>query len=311
MRSVWFGVLAALTLASWPASAAGGEAGKAKVVIGVTLPADEGAFREARQALEAEAAALGVEIEVVGAQWSPDVQAIQIEDFVEQHVRGILVLAVPKGLKVGEELGPIVDEAVAAGIPVVTAGGPLPTSTVVAHVSTDLVQAGRLAGKLAIAKLGRGGAVLALEGPPGSAFNAEFVTGFEQALAGSKVRIVAREPAGFCRDSGKGVTAALIGEHPRFDAVLAVNDALILGAIDAMSEAGVNPATKVTIGIDGSPEARALVQDGRLTATFDHRIGEQARQALRALAGNVQDGTKPARKVILVAPELVTKHPQG
>jgi ABC-type sugar transport system substrate-binding protein len=310
MRNVWFGLLAALALAS-PASA-GEEARKTDVVIGVTLPADEGAFREARQALEAEAAALGVTLDVASAQWSQDVQAIQIEEFVERRVQGILVQAVPKGVKVmGEELGPIVDEAVAAGIPVVTAGGPLPTDAVVAHVSTDLVQAGRVAAKLVLAKRGTGGAVLAIEGPPGAAFNAEFVRGFEQGVEGTGARIVARAPAGFARDSGKGVMAALIGEHPRFAAVLAVNDPLILGALDAMAEAGVDPATKVTIGIDGSPEARQAVQDGRLTATFDHRAGEQARRALRALVANVRDGTRPARKVILVAPELVAKHPQG
>ncbi len=106
--------------------------------------------------------------------------------------------------------------------------------------------------------------------------------------------------------------AGLIREHPRFDAVYGEADILALGAIDAMVEAGIDPAGKVTIGWSASPDARRAFEEGKLSAIVDPRTGEQARHALRILVDYVRTKKGPPSKHVLVAPKLITKaSPEG
>ncbi len=87
---------------------------------------------------------------------------------------------------------------------------------------------------------------------------------------------------------------------------------LALGAIDAMVEAGIDPASKATVGWNVSPDSRRAIEEGKLGATIDPRTGEQARQALRVLVDYVRTKKMPASKQVLVAPKLITKaSPEG
>jgi hypothetical protein len=56
------------------------------------------------------------------------------------------------------------------------------------------------------------------------------------------VKVLARAPAGvWARSNAQPVMTGLIREHPQFDAVFGANDNQLLGAIDAMVEAGIDP----------------------------------------------------------------------
>jgi ABC-type sugar transport system substrate-binding protein len=101
--------------------------------------------------------------------------------------------------------------------------------------------------------------------------------------------------------------AGLIKKYPVFDAVFAANDEMIIGAIQAMSEAKIDPGSKVTVGVDAIPDGLQYIRDGKLTATFDQLPSKQVVPALEYLVGFIKDRTMPPQKVILIRPQLVTK----
>jgi ABC-type sugar transport system substrate-binding protein len=98
----------------------------------------------------------------------------------------------------------------------------------------------------------------------------------------------------------------LIKEHPKFDAIFAANDDMILGALDAMRAVGIDPSKKVTVGWDASVEGLASIKRGELGATFDPFPGEQASLALTILVDYIKTKKKPEKAVIYITPKLVT-----
>ena len=93
---------------------------------------------------------------------------------------------------------------------------------------------------------------------------------------------------------------------PHFDAVYAQNDDMILGAIEAMENAGIPSEQVLTIGTDAIPEALIAIEAGRLDATVQYPIS-QAEIALEELVEYLQTGSLPDWKTFLVTPWLITK----
>jgi ABC-type sugar transport system substrate-binding protein len=74
-----------------------------------------------------------------------------------------------------------------------------------------------------------------------------------------------------------------------------------------MSAAGIKG--KVTMGFDATPDAFQYMKEGKLSATIDQFPGKQAGQALQILVDYVKAKKKPAKQVIYINPEPVTKAP--
>lgn len=290
-----------------PLLALAGEPGAKPLVLGLSLPdASYPVYAEAKRAADAEAAALGgVQILFERGGFLVDTQTLALERFVEQKVNGIIVCPLRPG-----SMGGAIDAAVAAGVPVVKLltgpGGDRAMST----VTVDASQGGRRAARFVVERLGDKGTVVELTvlGPVMEAFR----TGFEQELATSHVKLRVAEPTDFYRAQADQTVSRLLARHVEFDGVVAVNDLMALGAVDALRRAGVDPASKVILGWDAIPEARKAVQDGVITATLDPRPGELARTAVRTLVEHLRGGKAP-EELVLVAPELITRQaqPQG
>jgi ribose transport system substrate-binding protein len=60
---------------------------------------------------------------------------------------------------------------------------------------------------------------------------------------------------------------ALLDAHARIDGVIATNDSMALGALDALAERG---RTALVVGNNGTIEAARAVGEGRLLATMDY-----------------------------------------
>ncbi len=74
----------------------------------------------------------------------------------------------------------------------------------------------------------------------------------------------------------------LLQQYPEIDAVMTVNDLSALGAMAALEEAGRLEDTLV-YSVDGSPEAKTLVDEGMMTATTAQsplRIGQKAAEVI-------------------------------
>lgn len=74
-----------------------------------------------------------------------------------------------------------------------------------------------------------------------------------------------------------------------FDLVIANNDAMAMGAIQAMKEEGINPADYVIVGIDGLEDALNAIEKGEMSMTVHQSYVGQAQGAIQA-AKNMLDG---------------------
>ena len=288
-----------LALALLPASLFAQE----QIVIGMTVPGLQFPFFVAMKAdAEAAAAKLGVKLLFNDAQNSSDKQMAAIENFSAQKVSGILVSPMTT-----DSLVPAIEEAVKKGIPLATVHRKAITDAVLIHVGADNIEGGRAAARYIINKLGNKGSVIELEGTPGSSAAVDRKAGFDEIMNASKVKIIASQTAEFSRSKGQSVMENLIQVHPKFDAIFGANDEMIIGAIEAMAGAKIDPKTKVTVGFDATTDAFTYMKEGKLDATIDQFPGQQASLALSALVDKIKNKKDPAKKLVFINPEPVTK----
>jgi ribose transport system substrate-binding protein len=249
------------------------------------------------------AAARGAKTAVVDCQGNAGRQESAVKTFVRDGVAGILISPLD------DSLVPVIEAAARAGIPVAVVDGPLSTDKALVQVLSDNVQGGRLAAEFIIERLGNRGSVIELEGRSESIAARERKAGFDEVMSGSNVQIVASVSARWERAAAFNTMKGLIRKFPDFDAVFAANDEMIIGAIDAMGAAHVDPRTKVTVGFDATPDAMKFLKAGKLRATIDQYGCKQAKQAVEALMDFIENQARPSEPVVRVPPGLVTNAP--
>ena len=221
--------------------AAGAPGGMLK--IGLTLPGLQFPFFVTmKKDFDQAAAKLGVEVIYVDAQNDSSKQVAAVEGFVSQKVNGILISPMTT-----DSIVPAIEEAVKAGIPVVTVDRKANTDKVLVHVGADNVEGGRAAARYIVKMLNGKGNIIELEGTPGASPAIDRKKGFDEVIAQNPgMKILVSQTAQFDRAKGHDVMENLMQAYPNFDAVFGANDEMIIGAIEAMSAGGIDPSTKVT-----------------------------------------------------------------
>ena len=193
--------------------------------------------------------------------------ALQSRQIVELAREGIdLLLLNP----VSDSLIPAVEEVVELGIPVMTIDRDLSSSCILCHISSDNESGGRMAGEYLAEALHRRGNVVEIMGTDGSSAAEERGRGFQQALSGyPEVQITSSFHADFSREQAYELFAEILEEGGDINGVFAHNDDMILGAIDAAADAGVEGI--LFTGFDAIEEAVAAVENGDLMATIAQR----------------------------------------
>jgi len=305
MRKLLFIGVVAFLILPFAVFATGTKEGSGQIVIGMTVPGLQFPFFVTmKNDADAAAAKLGVKIVFVDAQNDSAKQAAAIEGFVAQKVNAILISPMTV-----DSLVPSIEAAVKAGIPVATVDRKANTDKVLVHVGADNVEGGRAAARYMIQKLGGKGGIIELEGTTGSSPAIDRKKGFDEVIATSGVKILVSQTAEFGRAKGNSVMENLMQAYPKFDGVFGANDEMIIGAIEAMSSAGIDPKTKVTAGFDATPDAFAYMKDGKLGATIDQYPGQQAGQALSYLVDYIKSKKMPPKPVVYIAPKAVTSAP--
>ncbi|MBC8052543.1 MAG: D-ribose ABC transporter substrate-binding protein [Sphingobacteriaceae bacterium] len=120
-----------------------------------------------------------------------------------------------------------------------------------------------------------------------------------------ELKMVAQQSADFDRNKAMEVMESLLQANPDINAVFCGNDAMAMGAYQALSAA--NKADKVKVfGFDGAEDAITSIQQGKVTATamqFPKVIAETA----ATFADEYFKGKRDFPKKKPVAVELVTK----
>ena len=109
--------------------------------------------------------------------------------------------------------------------------------------------------------------IIGLQGVLGLSVNTGRVNGLKKAVkeAGSNVEIVALPAADFLQDKALDATTNTFQGHPDVTGVWAANDAMAIGAIQALQRMGKHPGQDVIVaGLNGDDDAIKAIQQGTL-----------------------------------------------
>ena len=252
------------------------------------------AYAAARLGAERTASRLGASVDHYVPQKADDVDE-QIAQIAQALAKGYdaFVFVPVHATAVNEAIGRVL----AAGIPVVNYLNRLASGEFVSFVGADDVRIGREIAAYLARRLGGRGDIVVLEGMPGSVTNADRMKGYSQALGGlADVRVVAKLQGEYQHAAARDAMARFLsGAHPAFDAVLAANDAMALGAIEAMRGTGLRP---LVTGVNALPDAIQALAAGDLLATADFDALKIACVATEAALRHLR-GERVPREVIL------------
>jgi ribose transport system substrate-binding protein len=159
----------------------------------------------------------------------------------------------------------------AAGIPICAFVNPVRAVACVSFAGSDDYALGSAVANHLYRHLAGKGSVLLFSGPAESPTGVPRMRGFQDAAREFPgIRLLGPLMAAFHRDPAREQAARWIEREAPFDAVLAANDLMALGALDALREAGKNAGRSVIAsGVNAVPEAIAAIKSGAMLATAD------------------------------------------
>ena len=193
--------------------------------------------------------------------------------------------------------------AAAAGVPVIVVDAPIQDSELVAcSVLSDNYQAGVLCAEHLLSV--RDSAKILLLEHITARSGADRIQGFKDTIAGHEgFEILGSGESDGQIENAMPVMEQLLQQYPDADVLMALNDPSVFGGLAAIQDAGASDRF-LTYSVDGSPEGKAMVSSGFLTATcaqFPSRVAEEAvKQAYAAIDGGCE------RNEVIVPVELLT-----
>lgn len=253
-----------------------------------------------------QASASGVGFVAKDAGEDKELQLRQIEAMLADKAAALVVVPVDTS-----EVDAIVAAADAAGVPLVFVNrNPYPgqrppdncfviCSDAYAEGETQMHYAGKIIGSM--------GHVVILQGILANEATLSRTQGVKDVIAAAypELAIVAETSGNWRRSEARSIMETWLREYGRekMDAVIANNDNMALGALDALAAAGIDDV--VVLGIDAIPEALQAVKEGRMTGTVLQDPVGQGRGAVE-IALKALTGEKQAQNFILPS-ELVTR----
>lgn len=296
-------------------SAAMAQDGLEGMTIGFSQIGSESGWRAAETAVTLQQAEeRGIDLQFSDAQQRQENQIRAIRSFIAQGVDAILLAPV---VATGWE--GVLSEAKDAEIPVVLLDRGIEASEdlYLTSVASDQVLEGRVAGEWLVEAVGDEECrVVELQGTVGSSPAINRKQGFEEAIAGhDNIEIVRSQTGDFTRSQGKEVMEGFLraeGGGEDICALYAHNDDMAVGAIQAISEAGLNPGEDIlVVSIDGVPDIFTAIAAGDANATVE-LTPNMAGPAFDALDAYLNEGVEP-EKFIITESKLYTAEddPEG
>jgi simple sugar transport system substrate-binding protein len=272
-----------------------------QLTIGFVQTGSESGWRtDFTNAMMSEAKAQNINLLFADGQQKQENQIAAMRSFIAQGVDAIILAPL---VETGWD--DVLKEAKDASIPVLIIDRNVTSdpSLFITRVASDFVYEGRLAAAwLASATADRTECnIVELQGTVGSSPAIDRGTGFKDVLAlFPQMKIVASQSGDFTRSGGKTVMESFLSsiDPKTICAVFAHNDDMLIGAVQAMEEAGLKPGKDIlTVSVDATNDELKLMLDGKANATvlLNPNMGVQAYQAIK----DYLDG-KELPKLILV-----------
>ena len=240
-------------------------------------------FVALKEGAEEQANEMDATLTVADAQNDAAKQVNDVEDMIQKGMDLILINPTDS-----EAVGAAVQAANDAGIPVITVDRNAETGEVVAHVASDNVAGGQLAGDYMVELVGEGQKVVELEGIPGASATRDRGQGFNEAIDG-KLEVVAKQSANFDRAEGLTVMENILQDNKDIVAVFAHNDEMALGAVQALEAAGMSDVK--VIGFDATDDAVKAVEGGTMAATVAQKPAEIGKLGVEAAITHLKGET--------------------
>jgi ribose transport system substrate-binding protein len=162
----------------------------------------------------------------------------------------------------------------------------------------------RQVGEVVAKRLQPGDKVAIIEGIP-TAFNGQQRRlGFEDTMKAAGMQIVTVQSGNWEMEKANTVAAAILSEHRELKALLCANDNMALGAMSAITAAGLTGKVLVA-GFDNIGAIRSMLADGRVVATADQHADQLAVFGIEAALKILKGQAAPADQTTTV--DLVTR----
>jgi ribose transport system substrate-binding protein len=251
-----------LTLGMTACGAGDTEANSGTTRIGVTVYDMSSFITAGKEGMETYAKANDIELVWNSANNDVSTQASQVDSLINQGVAAIIVVPVQ-----ADSLAPQVASAKAKNIPLLAVNAALDTPDLAGNVQPDDVAAGEQEMQMMADKLGGRGNIVVLQGPLGGSGEINRGKGIDNVLAKyPDIKVLAKDTANWKRDEAVNKMKNWISSFgPQINGVVAQNDDMGLGALQALKEA--NRTDVPIVGIDGIEDGLNAVKSGEFIGT--------------------------------------------
>jgi ribose transport system substrate-binding protein len=249
-----------------------------------------------------EAVKLGYEATIFDSQNDPAKEAACFENVVASGYAAVLFNCTDKDGSIAN-----VRRAKAAGVPVFCMDREInATDAAVSQILSDNYSGCITLGKYFVKQVGQTGKYVELLGLVGDANTWNRSKGFHSVVDRFPgLNIVAQQSADFDRGRAMEVLESILQSNPDIDAVFCGNDAMAMGAYQALLAAGKADKVKV-FGFDGADDVVKSISEGKIVATGMQFPKLMAKTAAES-ADKYLKGERNLPQKIPVAVELVTR----
>ncbi|GID04315.1 sugar ABC transporter substrate-binding protein [Pseudomonas sp. 008] len=272
--------------------------------IGVSIArVDDNFMTYVRSGLENAATKENVQIQFEDAQGDVVRQLNQVQGFLGQKVDAVIVLPVDTAATAN-----MTRAAVEAKIPLVYVNRHpdervLPKGVVT--VASNDIEAGQLQMRYLADKLGGKGNIAIIMGDLAQNSTHDRTEGVKQVLKDYPgIKIIEQQSAEWQRNKGMDLTSNWLLAGTGFDAIVANNDEMAIGAAMALQQAGKAKGEIAIVGIDGLPDGLAAIKRGMLVASVFQDPKAQAISAVQAAIKMIKG--EPVEADVWVPFQLIT-----
>lgn len=229
-----------------------------------------------------------VQLTVYDGRYDPMVQNNQAETAIQTKTDAIIINPMDYEANID-----VVTMANKAKIPVVVTNARLNTDQMTSEVVSDDVLGGYLEAKAVLEKMNCQGNVVIIEGPKGGSGEIQRGQGNDKAIAEcgpGKIKVLERKTANWSRAEALPLMENWLQKHRgQIGGVIAQNDEMALGAIEAIKGANLNVKDFAIAGVDGVSDAIRAVQAGEMVSILQDAHAQMQGSidvALRAVKGS-------------------------
>jgi inositol transport system substrate-binding protein len=245
----------------------------------------------------------GVQLQFEDARSDVVKQLSQVESFISQKVDAIVVNPVDTAAT-----KKITEAAVKAGIPLVYVNrrpDDLKLPKGVVTVASDDLEAGEMQMQYLADKMGGKGDIVILLGDLANNSTTNRTKGVKDVLTKyPNIKIEQEQTGIWSRDKGMTLVNDWLTQGRKFDAVIANNDEMAIGAAMALQQAGVEKGSVLIAGVDGTPDGLNAIKKGNMAVSVFQDAKGQADGSIDTAVKMAKN--EPVEQAVWVPYRLIT-----